>query len=467
MAVLARGEGPCGFSFANCLRCIKPVLVGLNLANFPEEISKMNMEKFRPTKQAVASLLMGLTLTGLLTSPGCKKEEGRADFEIIQDEILTPNCAFSGCHASTNDATYTQHKLILSAGSSYDALMNKSPQHPTALSNGWLLVKPGEVDKSFLFHKITCESGHHSGNIGAPMPTSSAVDDAILKDSAACQLTVEPLPPPAPGTGFQMTIDPFELPKNFEREVFVRKNTPNSDTLFVNRIQLRGGTNSHHFVAYTFRNENLLPAQNSVRDLRDPVTGVLNQATILEMQNHIFLGGGTDVNTDVTLPPGTAIKVKPNLPIDLNAHYFNFTNLVLQGRNYVNFYTVPRSSVQNEVKMLDLNNLEIYIPPFTRRTITKNFTFPTLTRVVMLTSHFHKYGEKFVIKIFGGPRNGEIIYTNTDWEHPLTKSFSTPIILQPGEGLTSEVTYYNTSSVAVGFGLTSQDEMNIIFGYYY
>jgi hypothetical protein len=72
-----------------------------------------------------------------------------------------------------------------------------------------------------------------------------------------------------------------------------------------------------------------------------------------------------------------------------------------------------------------------------------------------------------VIKIFGGPRNGEIIYTNTDWEHPLVKSFPTPIVLQPGEGLTSEVTYYNTSSVAVGFGLTSQDEMNIIFGYYY
>lgn len=75
--------------------------------------------------------------------------------------------------------------------------------------------------------------------------------------------------------------------------------------------------------------------------------------------------------------------------------------------------------------------------------------------------------KKFVIKIFGGPRNGEIIYTNTDWEHPLVKSYTTPIVLQPGEGLTSEVTYYNTSSVAVGFGLTSQDEMNIIFGYYY
>jgi len=451
----------------------------------------MIFEKFSNKINVATGLIVALIVGSLVSSPGCKKAEGRADFELIQDEILTPNCAFSGCHASTNDATYTQHKLILSAGNSYEALLNKSPQHPTALSNGWLLVKPGEVDKSFLFHKITCESGHHSGNIGAAMPmggkvlsrgqvefikrwiiagaskTSSAVDDAILKDSAACQLTVEPLPPPAPGTGFQMTIDPFEIPKNFEREVFVRKNTPNSDTLFVNRIQLRGASNSHHFVAYTFRNENLLPPQNTLRDLRDPVTGVLNQSTVLQMQNHIFLGGGTDVNTDVTLPAGTAIKIKPNLPIDLNSHYFNFTNLILQGRNYVNFYTVPRSSVQYEVKMLDLNNLEIYIPPFTRRTISKNFTFSTVTRVVMLTSHFHKYGEKFVIKIFGGPRNGEIIYTNTDWEHPLVKSFATPIVLQPGEGLTSEVTYYNTSSVAVGFGLTSQDEMNIIFGYYY
>ena len=31
----------------------------------------------------------------------------------------------------------------------------------------------------------------------------------------------------------------------------------------------------------------------------------------------------------------------------------------------------------------------------------------------------------------------------------------------------SEVTYFNNSAKAVSFGLTSEDEMNIIFGYYY
>jgi hypothetical protein len=46
-------------------------------------------------------------------------------------------------------------------------------------------------------------------------------------------------------------------------------------------------------------------------------------------------------------------------------------------------------------------------------------------------------------------------------------NYATPIVLQTGEGLTSEITYNNTKSVTVYFGLTSEDEMGIIFGYYY
>jgi hypothetical protein len=40
-------------------------------------------------------------------------------------------------------------------------------------------------------------------------------------------------------------------------------------------------------------------------------------------------------------------------------------------------------------------------------------------------------------------------------------------VLQAGQGLTSEITYYNETNQAIGFGLTSEDEMGIIFGYYY
>ena len=96
-----------------------------------------------------------------------------------------------------------------------------------------------------------------------------------------------------------------------------------------------------------------------------------------------------------------------------------------------------------------------------------DFTFSKAVTVITLTSHFHKLGQKFQIKILGGARNGEIVYENTDCEHPLVINFTTPIQLKAGEGLTSVVTYNNTTTKTVNFGLTSEDEMNIIFGYYY
>ena len=433
------------------------------------------------------------------TYTACKKTDSNINnnnaakptFTEIQEKILTPSCAISGCHASTSDASYAQHGLVLTADVAYNNLINKLSKNADAASLGFNLVKPFDADNSFLYHKITCSHQHHSGNFGAHMPiggnsltngqvelikrwintgaskTDASVDLSVLSDVTICkEPVIEPLAPPAAGQGFQMKIDPFDVQQNFEREVFVRKNTLNTEVAYVNRIEMRGAPNSHHFVVYAFRNNNSLPTTDVLRDLRYP-NGNLNTTTLSEMQNHIFVGGGTDVNSDFTLPAGVAIRVPTNTPLDLNAHYFNKTAATLTGENYVNFYTVPASSVQYYAKTLDLNNTGIDINPGERKTFTKTFTFNTLTRIVMLTSHYHKLGEKFEIKISGGASDGEIVYSSTDWEHPLVKSFTPPIELQPGEGLTSVVTYFNNTNKKVGFGLTSEDEMNIIFGYYY
>jgi len=413
----------------------------------------------------------------------------KPSFEIIQESILNTSCAISGCHASTTDPGFAQHGLLLTPGKSYANLVGVTPKNSAAAAMGMKLVKPSDLDNSFLIHKIACEANHHTttANFGAKMPlggnfltkgqvafikewvakgasaTDGSVSQSLLKDSSVCQPSIIPLEVPPSGSGFQMKIEPFDISSNFEREIFIRKNTPNTQTVYVNRIQMRGMSNSHHLVVYSFRNSTTLPAENVMRDLRNS-NGMLN---LEYLQNHVFMGGGTDVNTDFTMPPGVALKINPSTPLDLNAHYFNKTSLTLKGENYINFYTTPENSVKNVAKTFDLNNLEIVLPAGERKTLVKNFTFNEQTRVVLLTSHFHKLGEKFVIKIYGGPRNGEIIYTNTDWEHPASISYTTPIVLKAGEGLTSEVTYYNKTNKTVTFGLTSEDEMNIIFGYYY
>lgn len=413
----------------------------------------------------------------------------KATFEVIQEQIFTTTCAVSGCHASTSDPSYAQHGLVLAKGVSYNNLLGKPAKNTAAAVLKLQLVKQNDADNSFLYHKITCASSHHSSNanFGGRMPLGGflskgqvelvrqwinqgaspdkeTVNLSVLKDSTACQEDITPLALPA--QGFQLKIDLFNIPKNFEREIFVRRNTPNINPVYVNRIEMKGRSNSHHFVVYTFRSNTNLPQTNQVRDIRN-LDGSLDLLTAATMQNHIFFSGGTDVNADITLPTGVALKIEPGTALDLNTHYFNKTDFTLQGENYVNFHTIPENSVLYNAQTLDLNNLDISIPAGQTKTFSKTFTFNTITRVVMLTSHFHKRGQKFVIKISGGVRNGEIVYTNTDWEHPLVKSFTTPILLQPGEGLTSEVTYVNNTAILVGFGLTSEDEMNIIFGYWY
>jgi hypothetical protein len=426
----------------------------------------------------------------------CKKSPGTTDatrqdtWKIIQDDILTPSCAKSGCHSSVTDATYSQHNLILAAGSAYNNLINATPKNAAAVTDGLVRVKPGDYLKSFLYHKTDCQAGHHTSNYGATMPlggqyltngqiefikqwiikgaaqTGSIVDEALLKDTAVCAVPFTPLDPPAAADGFQLKTDAFTIYPNTEREVFINRITPNTSAVYVNKYTMRGRANSHHFVLYGFQNTTLAPSPDVLRDLYN-TDGSVNATTFIQMQNHIFLGGGTDVNASYTFPTGVALKIPANTQLDLNAHYFNKTTSAFPGENFINLYTTPAANVVKEAKTINFANYNFSIPPNTVKTITTNFAFASPVTVFMLTSHFHKLGQRFVIKINGGTRNGEVVYDNTDWQHPLVINYTAPIQLNAGEGLTSAVTYNNTTGKTVNFGLTSEDEMNIIFGYYY
>lgn len=406
---------------------------------------------------------------------------------IIQDNILTPSCATSGCHASTSDASYTQHNLLLTSATAYENLFNISSKNAVAKAAGLVRVKPGDYSNSLLFQKIDCQATAQYGALmplggpnltlgqiefikqwiikGAPK-TGSVVDETILANNTVCTKVFVPMQAPAATEGFQLAINAFTVSPNSEREVFVNRITPNTSTVYVNKFILQGRPNSHHFVLYGFQNSNLLPPANTLRDLYN-ADGSINITTFAQMQNHIFLGGGTDVNSTYTFPPGVALKVPPATALDLNAHYFNKQTTNLTGENYINIYTVPQSSVIKEAQSINFANYNFSIPANSRKTISTDYTFTKAVTVITLTSHFHKLGEKFQIKILGGARNGEIVYENTDWEHPLVINLATPIQLKAGEGLTSVVTYNNTTNKTVNFGLTSEDEMNIIFGYYY
>jgi hypothetical protein len=267
----------------------------------------------------------------------------------------------------------------------------------------------------------------------------------------------------------QIRVEPFTVQPNFERELFVYRSLGNASPIYVTRTETRMRTNSHHLVLYDFRGDTpraVIPPLDVIRDIRNPDNS-LNFINMVPMAYHVFVGGSMGNNGGYAFPPGIALRLPANAALDFNVHYVNTSAVPITGEAYANLYTVDASQVQQVASTLNLSNTTLQLPPMQRTTQAKTFRFSATTRVLMLTSHMHKHGVLFQIRIAGGARDGELVYESTDWEHPRIVTFDGPIVLQAGEGLTSIITYDNDTDRTLTFGLTSEDEMGIIFGYSY
>jgi hypothetical protein len=416
-------------------------------------------------------------------------DETVTSFSRIQSEIFDLSCV--GCHtAGSQDAA--RSGLILDRGVAYQNLVGASPTHATARAHGLSRVNPFHPDSSLLLHKLDWDPVHHGPGYGSPMPLGGpplsvgqlefvrrwiaagaqregdGIEAGLLGDRTPQELAAfEPLPPP--DRGYQLRIERFGVAPHFERELFVYRGLGNTTDVFVNRMQTVMRPNSHHFVIYGFNRDTpawVIPAPDRIRDIRRP-DGSLDLLAMVPMAYHVFLGGAMTSDTDWSFPPGVALRVPANSSLDLNSHYVNRTDAEIRGEVYTNLHTVDPASVVHEAHSLNLGNQDISLPPGQRTTVTRTFTMPRPVAVLQLTSHMHELGERFVIRVVGGSRDGEIVYQTTSWSHPDIVSFDPPLRLSSGEALRSEVTYNNTRTRTVTFGLTSQDEMGIIFGYFY
>ena len=436
---------------------------------------------------ALPPLLIGLALSAC--SSGELGPEPESSFSRIQSEVFDASCV--GCHsAGSQDAA--RSGLVLERDVSYNNLVGVQATNTDARADRLLRVNPSKPDSSFLLRKLAWASSHPGRDYGSPMPlggtalsvgqlefvrrwiasgaprSSDTLDFNLLTDRTAQDLTpVVPLQPPV--RGFQMKIGQFSIAPSFERELFVFQGVGNTSDVFINRVETSMRTGSHHFAVYSFPPSTpafALPAVDQIRDIRR-ADGSLDLLAMVPMAYHEFVGGAMTSQADWSFPPGVALRLPANARVDLNSHYVNRTQGQTFGEVYANVHTIPQSEVQHEAHSLNLSNNDITLPPNTRTTLTRTFRMPERVQVFLLTTHMHEHGERFAIRIVGGPRSGEVVYETTSWSHPDIKMYTPPIVLNAGESLRSESTYNNQTSQTIRFGLTSQDEMGIIFGYFY
>ena len=429
-----------------------------------------------------------LSLALLACADAVPPREPEGTFKTLRSEVFAKSCALAGCHVGSSVA---QSGNLSLAADAFENLVNVSPTNLNAKQDGLRRVVPGWPDSSLLYLKLLSppRAEHAYGNsmpvgttplsagqveyilqwIAAGAPKEGVVAaPALLADNTPQTLAAfQPLPAPPAGSGYQLHVDPFVVKEHFERELFVYRPIGNTTDIYVRRLEFRMRPNSHHFVVYTFSEGMPAPPPlDVVRDIRRE-DGTLDLAHLLPMAYHIFFGGSMQTEYAYDLPPGVALQVPANAALDLNVHYANHTSAPVTGEAYVNLYTADPASVEHVAQVLNMGNTSISLPPNQRTTLERVFTVNDRRTVFALTSHMHKMGEKFVIKIVGGARDGETVYESTDWEHPQMLLLKDPIVLEPGQGLKSVITWNNTTSQTITFGLKSTDEMGIIFGYYY
>jgi len=297
-----------------------------------------------------------------------------------------------------------------------------------------------------------------------------------------------PLEPPV--NGLQYHIGPFNVYPNTERE-FLYYVPPVSGTYYVNKVEIAMSPGSHHFIAYMFpENYGTAPNPYEYRDIHSPYIDQFLPGggpnpdwinNVQTLQGHTFITGTQWPSWSYDLPPGIALEVDSNFGLDLNPHYFNYTDEAIQGEIYVNLHAALPQEIEHIAGVIQLGNTEISLPPGQETVLTKYYSFndimnsmtidnppgPNQVKLFQLFSHAHQLMTRFDILIQHANGEESLIYTALDYEHPPVLSLDPPLTINQGEGLIARATYNNTTSNYVNFGLLSTDEMMIVFGLMY
>ena len=452
-----------------------------------------------------------LDLVRVSNSFGQTAPDENAAYHDIQEYVFDKSCANSVCHAAPANAG----NLNLTYGLSYENLVGGVPQNPAAAAAGMKLVDPGNPENSFLLAKLMGPTAPeqrarmpfgggvlHSGKIdavrtwieaGAPQigKIAGIGDLAVLRDPD--EKFVAPAPPP-PGEGYQLRLPPFKIEPGTEREIFYatqitdENGNPVDGDIFINRVEIFYPAGSHHFIIYRLTeaglakgllNNGIIPdiavnPEHTFRELDtddfDPVLGIF-------AVDRLFVIGTQTDETLFEFPEGVGLRLPGDTVYDLNSHYINLLgDETLIGETYVNIYTIPEEELQYEAFEIFYSNRQINVPPGTTRvTKTTQLVEDELERrghdsdatmnVFLLTSHMHRHGELF--EIFQGS-TGDLLHRSVAYDDAPINLLDPVLRLEADDTIKFQCTHNNyDKDEPLIFGLTSEDEMCIIFGYYY
>jgi len=406
-------------------------------------------------------LLAAVSIAAAATAEECDNGSFDGTFELIQKAVFERR----GCTEATCHGAAAEGGLDLRPDVAYDNLISAPAETvPPGQIPGLKRVVPGQKDQSLLFLNLAAgtlpdqwtaprramplgiepltvnelEAVREWIEQGAPrtgtVPGTGELLDACLPP--AKPIDIEPLAPPAPGTGVQVRMPKWVLPKKSETEVcFVsyfdvtdqvpaEYRGPDGETFRYNLNQIRQDPLSHHLII-TYYNGMAAPDSSVWGEFR--CRGGEREGEACEPTDLEFCGSGLCGSTPTksvactgfgpadrdtagrpfsgtqeasfqrTLPTGVYGEAPLKGLLIWNSHAFNLTDEDGKLEAWVNFEFAPPDEQITPVRGI-FNTAAIFamnVPPFTAEEICNFNQFPDNTQIFELNSHTHKRGKRF------------------------------------------------------------------------
>ena len=239
-----------------------------------------------------------------------------------------------------------------------------------------------------------------------------------------------------------------------------------SDTYYASGFELGNATNSHHLIVTA-----AVPGSEAER--RAQALGLGNKVECISAELQFGAAGIEGVAGSqqpyrrITLPEGVGQVFHGGQLIVFDYHYLNAQVSPVPARSAINFHLAAPDSIVHQTKQFALRNYTIDSPPHADSSFTGECHFKQALMLGAIARHTHRWGADFTVWFSGGPRDGEQIWTSSDWEHDVDHTFDTPVALQPGDGLRFRCDYRNDTGRRLRFGTSASDEMCILFGRYW
>ena len=269
-----------------------------------------------------------------------------------------------------------------------------------------------------------------------------------------------------PARGFQMRMESFVVQPSGDREGCEHMVTPNRRPMDVAGFELKTTPGTHHFVVWDYLGQDQNPADfwtgieySTACVGLGPQDGVVTTANLFGM-----LSG----HVRFEFPQGVAVALQPHANVYANLHYHNYGTTPVATDAVFNLVPARKGTVQHHAQLFTIGTVQIDIPANGTASVTGDWHAPTDLNLVLISTHQHHRGTDILVHMIDAAGNdmGELV-DSPDWEHPGSRWFQPAMRLQAGEGFRFTCSWRNPDDFPVHFGVTSEDEMCFVVGYFY